>query len=99
MNIIIKKPGCFFFIRRAVFHELARKKINFADQISQTKTNVNKISYMNRNFLYSRVPNNRPHRPRLLIFEKFSTPPLPDLFRPQLLLISKTFAIHKTKSK
>ena len=54
---------------------------------------------MNRNFLYSRVPNNRPHRPRLLIFEKFSTPPLPDLFRPQLLLISKTFAIHKTKIK
>ena len=41
----------FVLLDRAVFHEHARRKINFADQISQMKTNMNKISYMNKNLL------------------------------------------------
>ena len=39
---------------QAFFHEHAQKKMNFTDQISQTKTNMNMniICYMNKNFLY-----------------------------------------------
>ena len=44
--------------------------------------------------IYSSVPNNRP--PWLLIFGKFSNPPI--LFQPPLLLISKILATHKIKS-
>ena len=51
-------------------------------------------------FKYSRVPNNGhpppPTFPQLLIFENFSNPP--DFILTHLLLISKTFTIHKTKS-
>ena len=42
------------------------------------------------------TPPPHPPFPRLLIFENFSN--LPDFILTHLLLISKTFTIHKTKS-